>query len=586
MPIEYPRKRRRYIRRPPKPKHVNGDNPSPSTAGEAKILGTFIQANTKDAEKAARRAERAEEYYRRYRAKKELADAAKAEAKLARDNFRAIQAEAWAYEKNIRKEIIAHNRADKASRKLQSSSERYATDREAVDAHDRRHSNLELYIPEWSDVIRIGPNPKATKEEMREYYKAVAEGRPPNLDPDLIAAIENKRRKMLAMKNSEVPDAVNKLGRVLTVIDNINDAMITASYLARVGALVAPPFAPFLLGVSAGLLVGANILNLAMWLSPLALPQQLAKRQMSKMLRKFGVKGLLKGIGLPPQVAKFLPSFSEAIQIAQTAADFTGYGLSIGPIYGAVQEGLFRNVVNPVDRVLGSPVAGFSKWAAKGMDACAEMFGFGSLFSPMDHLYDLCCLWACLCYLSTPLTQTAMPYLIDRELDTLVTTEHDTDEGNRELLIQEGVNPDVEPYFLWPGAENVMLIDETHTAFSELISYNLQDWIPQLPDPYLMCFAGALLADCQEMLLRLFGGPSVPITESLDPAAEALQMIVHYGLIPPPGTDMQEFNGYVQSVATHREVKAAPLTFYDVYHAYRRYNFPWPIDRLSISSSG
>ena len=312
------------------------------------------------------------------------------------------------------------------------------------------------------------------------------------------------------------------------------------------------------------------------WLAPLALPMYGAKKLSAALTKKIGTKGLTKALKIPGPLAKYLPSFQEFVQIAQTTADWTGYGLSIGPIYGAIQETFFRKVVNPVDRIIGNPVSGLSSWTMRGIAAVTETFGLGSVFDPLDHLYDLVVLHACLSSLCSPEVSAAMPHLIGEAMGSWAFPNEVDDEANREMLIQEGIDPDLEPAFMYPGSPELLYCDDSLTTFAPLIAHNLTDWIPHLPDPFLQCFAGLLLNECADMFAQLLGGYGAEVVTTLDPQSEAIQQIVHYGLIPPQETPPHEVQGYLNSVTTKLIAASRTLTPWDVLAIYLDYGFEYP----------
>jgi len=239
----------------------------------------------------------------------------------------------------------------------------------------------QISIPAWQDIVRLGPRVTVTPEDyaiQRHYERAHI---PSPLAPEIQSEIAARREMGRRIRNSAIPEYEQGVTQMLTAVDNVQDAALTASVATRVimpvlgqfGAWLAP--AVLALGKIAGLLnwlglglfafgvayalackgpkaavAQASVPALAGYLFkgiravlprmqgiPHAPPGQTQKGRMAAMM--FGSpegRALTNNRG--SRWGRMRIGFGEALQAAQVASDLTGYGLSLGALMGFVGE--------------------------------------------------------------------------------------------------------------------------------------------------------------------------------------------------------------------------------------------------------
>ena len=239
------------------------------------------------------------------------------------------------------------------------------------------------YTPSWRDIIHITPRPIITPEEREAHRQARREGRPSPLSAEQLAEIQRRKQRAIAISRSQIPEWRQRMIAVLTALDDIQDAVATAAWLARAIGVFYPPALP----VAGGLMTAAGILDMIMLIDPLrwatkdikravrdkqrANPRGKTMRQgtqggtdakpwsWGKQADKWARDAVEKNKAAGEAISKLLPrkyrdawakaaqlapTLGEAIQAAQTTDQFLGIGLSLGPLFGAGEEAFWRRI--------------------------------------------------------------------------------------------------------------------------------------------------------------------------------------------------------------------------------------------------
>ena len=239
------------------------------------------------------------------------------------------------------------------------------------------------YTPSWRDIIHISPHPTITPEEREAHRRARRKGLPSPLSPEQLAEIQRRKQRAIAMRRSQIPEWRQRMIAVLTAMDDIQDAVATAAWLARAIGVFYPPALP----VAGGLMTAATILDMIMLIDPLrwatkdikravrdkqrANPRGKTMRQgtqggtdakpwsWGKQADKWARDAVEKNKAAGEAISKLLPrkyrdawakaaqlapTLGEAIQAAQTTDQFLGIGLSLGPLFGAGEEAFWRRI--------------------------------------------------------------------------------------------------------------------------------------------------------------------------------------------------------------------------------------------------
>ena len=223
----------------------------------------------------------------------------------------------------------------------------------------------------------------ATKEEDRNPWQK-----------SIIRDWQKKRYYAYARKHSPTPEWSHKATRVLTDIDNVEDIVATAGFIAFAIGILVPVIAPEMfalgstleaatvpmnaaeaaIGLAAGPVGAKRAIEAVVRMTPLG---RLLKIEGTSMLAKTGEKlfakhfleeiATKKGIGLR-EVAKVIP-FKKRLKMAmprwgtmleagQAAQTITGYGLVLGGFFGAATDMAFAGV----RKVQGKNVKVYMPW--------------------------------------------------------------------------------------------------------------------------------------------------------------------------------------------------------------------------------
>lgn len=238
-----------------------------------------------------------------------------------------------------------------------------------------------IRVPGWDDIVRVGPRPIVTPEDRAIQRDFERRGLPSPLAPEQQGEIQKRRELAQHIQNSPIPEYQQSTAATLTAVDNVNDAAVTAMVASRASVGILGRFGTWLAPAVLALGKIASLTNILGWaLQGLGMayalacggPRALAAQYSGVALANAafaGVRAVLprrRGIRHPnpgqaqkgrmaaammgspegraltntrtSRWAKIRPSFAEALQVAQTTYDVTGYGLSLGALYGFTAE--------------------------------------------------------------------------------------------------------------------------------------------------------------------------------------------------------------------------------------------------------
>lgn len=217
-------------------------------------------------------------------------------------------------------------------------------------------SPLDIAIPRLGDVIHLTPAPKIEKSDWTEFFRARKAGEVPKLDRRKVEHMTNTQRIIKAQKETVQADWLVNWTKILTMIDNIEDIGSTAVWLLK-------KFGPRI-GIKA--VPGLNLISLALDVADLIATISLfgiAGRKQKGAWRKMtgrqrgrsllGSQPLTRG----PLWRGIKNEYGHLIEAAQATETLFGVGLSIGPIFGAIQEFVMRSAAQ-VTHFLTAPKPG------------------------------------------------------------------------------------------------------------------------------------------------------------------------------------------------------------------------------------
>lgn len=203
-------------------------------------------------------------------------------------------------------------------------------------AYQAKYGNT-VNVPGFSDVIHIVPKARISAEERAAHLFAIKRGLPSPLTQEQLNSLKYKKFRFLKALASATPTIVKNIGAVSTVLDNVEDGLVTISVLGRIAAKIAPKLMGRTIPVVGWVLLGADILNalnLASWISTAAMAK---KRNMEALAEKnpFHSKAAARRAS---KLKRAIPSFGEYLEILQTTDQLFGVGLCLGGLMGVVTD--------------------------------------------------------------------------------------------------------------------------------------------------------------------------------------------------------------------------------------------------------
>ncbi len=196
-----------------------------------------------------------------------------------------------------------------------------------------------VQLPGWDDVVHVVPVASLSEEEQAR----------------------RRRERAILLRASPVPDVVRDFAKIGQEIDNVQDALVTLSVLGRVATKISGRVIPGLGWIA----TAADILNVINVFYPrgvrelaagtmrasvrelrgrhrYALSKE-AKRQFSLLSGSSGGT-YMQRLRETERTGKIGFGWGEALQVAQTTDQLFGVGLSLGPVFGAIQDLIFAGL--------------------------------------------------------------------------------------------------------------------------------------------------------------------------------------------------------------------------------------------------
>ncbi len=203
-------------------------------------------------------------------------------------------------------------------------------------AYQAKYGN-EVNIPGFSDVVHIIPQERISAEERAAHLWAIQRGLPSPLTPSQIQTLRYKKFRFLKALASPTPAWLRNAGAVMTVLDNVEDGLITVSVLGRIAARIAPRLMGRLVPGVGWVLLGSDIINAVNILSWVSFAAKGAKRNLESLGEKnpFHAKAAANRAF---KIKRAIPSVGEILEILQTTDQLFGVGLCLGALMGIVTD--------------------------------------------------------------------------------------------------------------------------------------------------------------------------------------------------------------------------------------------------------
>ncbi len=445
-------------------------------------------------------------------------------------------------------------------------------------------TGYEVEVPGWRDFIKLGPG-IIVSEDKRKVWRlwrslawkaghkslgfdlekiAAAEAvvGPIPLTPEEFRVMRIPWERARRLAASPTPEAVRKVGAILTAIDNVQDAMITTTYLSRIGVKALSKILPKLaLKLVPGLgyvALATDLLSIQNLLAAMFKVKGIRKVKSYDVLKIYPNAARKRALGLL-KLKGYLPTFREAIQIAQTTEWLTGYGLSLGAgvafledlFFGLVKGARFKipltdrwvawpglvpdvvkkAILNIADILGGSPEVSIATLEAlRILNFAPIAMMYAEHLSDQDNLAVLTGAYQAAKYLERTQDlknwhEWAKPYLdipiSPREISPAV----------RDALTEAG-DTDIKDVYPWPffdGVDEITPRMRVALMAPKIVS-SMRKWFMRMEPGPAVQYAMTLYSDLGEVLFRAFEGPDEKIETSISPEWRAPYLIQEYGL--------------------------------------------------------
>lgn len=401
-----------------------------------------------------------------------------------------------------------------------------------------------IHIPAWDDVVHVVPESFLPEEEQRRRRQARA----------------------IRISESPVPESVQAIGTLMTFVDDVQDALLTAAIIARLVAVFYKPLLPaaVALGSAAEAL---NAFNLSAQLAAAPLTgkyrAQSATRQIlgAQMVRGLRNRALQRAI----------PTVGEALQILQTTDQFFGVGLSLGPLVGLIVETIF-GIPQGADFAFSSgirypPAAAVwlrPEYQAKAQDlelhgpihqvgraagAAAWILGaeHGPTFS--DRVDALVLL-----NITAELARGFLPEAKwqDLVLPSLPHPRRSSGQIKPRISLAvyaAGRDPIATESFPRPGNPRELSVPDQAAELLKCGPACVNRWLAEAPSKEARLFAEALAVDLPFRMIRAFEGPDAGFETHGTPEWRAVIDSLELGLRPPPMAMTETIQKYLSAAA-------------------------------------
>ena len=229
--------------------------------------------------------------------------------------------------------------------------EHYARQRDAF----VEENGYYITLPEFEDIIHIRKPPEISRAEYQEWKQAREQGRPPNIHLAKADYLDLKRRRMESIMATPQPGWAQKIGSVMTWLDDSEDAISTGVMIGRFALKLLPRvgarFVPYLgWALLAGDLMSMGQMLWKVGTTGTGTARKGKRRGYDKVSRNPFARQAK--IARAAKLAKKLPGVGETIEALQTLDNVAGVGVSFGPIMGALND----LVAGGIRRIMGEPV--------------------------------------------------------------------------------------------------------------------------------------------------------------------------------------------------------------------------------------
>ena len=224
-------------------------------------------------------------------------------------------------------------------------------------------------IPQWDDVVHLEPNALKSTEQLKT----------------------EKKENLIRILESPAPEWARKYSTVMTWIDDIQDTSSILIPLVSTLFRVAPKVFGKILPIVGWMSLAYDILNIANAIGRAPLTPMKSKRGVCRFLNQnpFTHRANVQRVS---RIKNWKPNIGDLIQALQVSDQFTGVGLSLGGIMGAITNSIFgayRYLTGDPVRFSFDPpeVSNLGFMGAKGLQAANAIGSQGQTFSEEMHFW-------------------------------------------------------------------------------------------------------------------------------------------------------------------------------------------------------
>lgn len=433
--------------------------------------------------------------------------------------------------------------------------------------------------PTFDDIVKIAGPCKLTRGDLaiiKQVKNQVEEDEQRTVMIDILGehkvyCYEKKVQSARRIYESPTPEIVREIGEIMTMIDNVQDGLVTLNYIARIAGFILKrlskrvfiKFIPIVGWISLAKDV-LDIINLLGWLLG---PRAMGKRAL-KTAVEFDPKLRGKRLLASNKITSLFPSFREAIQIAQTTEYLFGYGISLGPIVGFFEDaisGLTRAAVpggpdvrfegfglehtfeggytgmmdaepeffmSPGVKIYNKPLTVFDMHALKILRAAPFVLQLDQELTAEDRTNTLSAVALALEQVSQSRVLEGTMERLEPVLDVPIPAPK-ISSTVRDLLDIEGIphNGDKARYPL-PIEAETMSPRLQHALLAPLVVANTDKAFTADKDSPYAALGGQIMAGYTDSLLRQMNGAPVLSEDVVMPPGKTLFTLLHWDLLP------------------------------------------------------
>ena len=235
-----------------------------------------------------------------------------------------------------------------------------------------------INIPGFSDVVHIIPKARISAEERAAHLWATKRGLPSPLTPAQIQTMQYKKFRFIKALASATPAWMKNYGAIATVLDNVEDGLVTIGVFGRIATKLSPRLLARAVPVLRWVLLGADILNAVNIMSYVTFSAKKSKRDIESLAEKNPFHWKAKA-GRVDKLRRFFPTFGEFLEIGQTADQLFGVGLCLGGLMGIATDLASKAIMKDPEKAMSDlpkygTIGDFAAWAYKDMASNVDNF--------------------------------------------------------------------------------------------------------------------------------------------------------------------------------------------------------------------